>query len=660
MKRNGKYATNLVGVAHEYSDGITKTQIVLLSIVSLLCAVCNVAGPIVQKQILSHLDASSDIYLWLFLAVTVAGAVLLVFENFLNIAIMMRFRRELESAMESSLAFKEQVLLAEKGVGVFAASITGDSEQLSRVLGAGWFSIVFNLLGAIVSIIISATWELFFLLIASIAYLLILVIIYVFNRISVHYFRLEKEVTYVIGAKIREMVDCHRSIMAYGSYLGYQDTLKEELDARERYVRASERASAIGSSLIKLVQGLALAVFFFMVVYELRGIPNFEERSEYFPTVVALVSFFGTIFAPISALNTTYNNASKFRAFYEPFKGVVEHEGFGELPSTLDMKLCHVSSIVDHTLVLQDIDVRLDRIYGVVGLEGEGKAELLSYLRGESFPPTGHIELGGARIAEIEKSLRLSVLTFNPSHNEVFGGDLEYNVALGKPLLNDREYEEKKQEYFEKLSRFFSHCDQGNVFSHGKAKGIAREILKDFFSIDERLFRAKSLQNEIVSLFKGVENRKKFIATVGNSIFATKYAKRSRYRRLVDQLDLTALESRPFGVSGRKLPDSERALVLLARFLLPETDNPFVLIDPLEHLPPDSYKAAIKAIKEATVSREGLIFSPDINALASLSDEILFFEEGTLVEHASHSKLLQKSKEYQKLCAELGLKVKKK
>lgn len=655
MKRKAKRSANLIGVALEYSDGVSKGQIVLLCIVSLICAACNVLGPILQKYILSTLDQANDSYLWLFLTVTIVGAVFLMLENFINISIMVRFRRELESVMESSLAFKEQPLIEEKGVGVFAAAVTGDSEQLSRVLAAGWFSLAFNLIGAVISIIISATWELYFFTITLSAYVIILFIIWGFNRLSVHYFRKEKYVSYAIGSKVREMADTHHTIMSYGDYLGYQDTFKKELDERGRYARASERALSTGSALIKLVQGLAIAIFFFFVVKELRAIPSADERYELFPTIIALVGFFTTIFAPITALNTTYNNASKFRAFYEPYKGVVAHEGVGEFPHDLAMKVHHVSLIEDGVMVLQNIDFDLDKIYGVIGLEGEGKSKFMSYLHGESYPPEGHIELGSARIYEIEKNLRLSLLTFNPSSSEVFGLGLQYNVTLGKELLDDEEYDRKREEYFEDLRKLFVLVDKKAMFRRGANRALTARVLRDFFAIDERLYKTKSMQIPILSEFAEITDREGFIHSVGSSIFAKKYARKSRYYDILERLNIINLEDRAFGVSGKKLPDSDRALVLLARFLLPETDNPFVLIDPLEHLPIDSYKAAVKAVKETTKGRKGLIFCQDVEALAVWTDEILLFDEGSILDHGPHAKLLRRSKEYQKLCAQYGV-----
>ena len=48
------------------------------------------------------------------------------------------------------------------------------------------------------------------------------------------------------------------------------------------------------------------------------------------------------------------------------------------------------------------------------------------------------------------------------------------------------------------------------------------------------------------------------------------------YEAIVRGLELEDLALRPFGVAGQYLTQSEKALVLLARFLLPETDAPFI------------------------------------------------------------------------------------
>ena len=224
MPKLKKRRKGLFSAIFEYSDRLSGFWIVALCLVSFVCAVANVAVPLLQKFILTSIDLNVDDMVLSLALVAGIGCLFLLFENFINIAIMLRFRRELEYAMSSSLAYKEQPMLKEKGVGVFAAAITGDSEQLSRVLAASWFSIVFNLLGSLVSIVISARWKIYFFVIVLIAYVLMLVVVLTCNTISVHYFKKEKNVSYVLGAKIREMVDTHHSIFAYGSYLDYQKT----------------------------------------------------------------------------------------------------------------------------------------------------------------------------------------------------------------------------------------------------------------------------------------------------------------------------------------------------------------------------------------------------------------------------------------------------
>lgn len=648
MKPNKKKSRTLIGAALRHSDGLSKFAIASLCIVSLACAACNVLLPILQKQILEKLDSTNDSQLWVLLAVSVAGCLFLMLENFLNISIMMRFRREMESAMEFSLAYKEQPLLNEKGVGVYSASILGDSEQIARVLAASWFSIIFNLAGAIVSIVISATWKHYFLFIAMVAYALILLIIFFSATVSAKYFRKEREISYVLGAKIREMVDTNRSIMMYGSYLDFQQRFAPELAERERCVKHYERAAALSTSLIRMVQMLAVAVFFFFAVYELRQMPDDSARLAEFPVIVALVSYFETIFVPVGALNTTVINASKFRAFYSSYREVVAQDTFGEIPENLHLKIHSLNVIESGLIYFSNFDLDVDQIYGVVGMEREYKAKLISYLRGETYPPDGHIELGGARIYEIEKNLRLTVLTFNSTMNEVFGEGLEYNIAFGKKLLKDAEYDAKKEEYFESLRTFFANIDDQTALKR-KNLPLTYGVFHDFFALDTHFHRSISLQKRLLFQFGQIKDREAFIQTIGASAFAKKYARRSRYERIVREFNLDDLELRDFGVGGRKLLEQERALLLLGRFLLPETGNPFVLVDPLDHLPLHNQKAAIKLLKEATKNRGGIIFDSDLEALRGISDEIVYFEEGYMQAKGTHAQLMRKCQPYHDL-----------
>lgn len=644
-----KQPKHLVGVALKYSDGFSKRAIVFLCIISFLCATCNVLLPILEKRVLEHLDLTTDIELWQLLGISILGCVFLMLENFLNIAILMRFRRELESAMEFSLAYKEQPMLQEKGVGVYSSAILGDSEQIGRVLAAGWFSIIFNLVGAIVAIVISATWKHYFLFVAMVSYALILIIIGVCSTLTARYARKEREISYVLGAKVREMVDTNRAIMTYGSYLQFQERFAPELKERERWVNASERAAALSTSMIRMIQMVAVAVFFFFATYELRGISDPSARAATYPTLIALVSYLETIFVPVGALNTTAMNASRFYAFYSSYQDVVaEKDGFGELPENLSMRI-HALNVIDNGLVyLSNFGFDVDQVYGIVGMDGEYKTKLVSFLRGESYPPDGHIELGGARIYEIEKNLRLSLLTFNSASNEIYGEGLEFNLTLGKTLLNDAEFERTREEYFASLRTFFDNVDHHTALRH-KNKPLTHSVFRDFFALDMRQNRSITVQNDLLLKFEQVKERENFIQTVGASIFASKYARRSRYDKIVRDLGLESYELRDFGVSGRKLLAQDRALLILGRFLLMETENPFVLIDIMGNLPLHSQKAALKHLKEALHDRRGIIFESNLDALHTLSDSIVYFEEGYIRAIGPHSQLMRKCKPYHDL-----------
>ena len=648
--------------AFAFADGMSKVEMVALCFVSAFCAACNVLLPYLQKVILESIgnNNNTDDLLWVYLLVGIGGALALTLENFLNIAIMMRLRRGLERAMLYSITYKEQPMIREKGIGVFSSAIVGDAEQLSRVLAAGWFSIIFNFIGAIVSIIISATWNQYFLVIVMAAYLLVLIVIYVFNRISVHYFRKEKVISYAIGPHIRGTVESHRSIMAFGSYDAYQESLRPEYELRRKYFTLSENMASLSSALIKLIQAVALAVFFFFAVAELQADKTPEERAAFYPVLVALVSYFATIFAPIASINTTYNNVSKFRAFFDPFRDIVTFPGLGGLPGYLDVKVDHVEAIHNNVLTLENIDLELDKVYAIIGLRGESKAALLGYLRGETVPEHGAVTMGGVPFHEIEKNLRLSLFSINSSGVEILDNNLEFNVTLGKPLLSDIDYEQKRKEYYAHLEYFFELVDSGCSFHRKKEKSILDEIISDFYALDPHLRNEKLIRDTVVAAFACIEDRAHFIATIGNSIFSKKYAKRARYEKIFDGLSLYSLEHRDIGYAGKNLLESERALILLARFLLPENENPFLLLSPLEHVPFELYASALSLLQKMIKGRPGLVIMPDINDARTIADEMIVMEGATIIERGKHANLLRRKSKYAEIYAEANKPVRKK
>ena len=635
-------SSGILKAVHAFSSGKTRFSIALLCIVSFVCALSNVLLPILQKVLLEDLDHTGDHYLWALLGIGSAGCVFLGLESLINISIMMSFRQELERALMNSLLYKDQEMIREKGVGAFSAAIIGDSEQIARVLAASWFSIFFNLAGALASIIISATWKIYFFVIVLSAYALILIIVFVFNQISVAYFRKEKEVGYLIARNMREYVDTSRSVFAYGSPADYQDRLRECFDLRRKYLRGYEMASAVSSALIKLVKVIALVAFFFFAVNELRSANGPWERDALYPTIVALVSYFETIFVPISALSTTYNNALKFRAFYEPYEEAVRFKGLGQVPEDHELKISDISLILDSSLVLSDVSIDVDKVYGVVGLDGLARARLLSYVFGDADPKEGSVTLGGVPMSEVEKYLRLSLVTWNSKAHDVYEHGLEYNLTLGKKILKDRAYEQGLKEYMGEMLHFFQLLGEGKVTT-SKYRPLLRKMVREIFGLSGRHYLKKSFLEEEIRVLKEVKDPKEFIHVCAPSLYAKKYVRKSRYDKIVGDLRLLELDRRDFGVSGRKLTEADRALILLARFLLPDTDNPFVLIDPLEHLPIDLYDDAIALLRLATKDRRGLIICSDLSAMRLLAEEIIVFQEGHIAEKGKHGALLKRS-----------------
>ncbi len=639
--------------AYRYGDKMSKFEMALLCLVSAVCAACNVLLPYLQKVILENIghDNSDNALLWVYLLVGIGGAVALAFENFINVAIMMRLRRGIERAMLYSLTYKEQPLLKQKGVGVFASTAVGNAEQLSRVLAAGWFSIIFNLIGAVVSIIISATWNQYFLVIVLIAYVLVLLVIYIFNGISVHYYYKEKVLSYQLIHDVRESVKSHRSIMSFGSYDGYQQGLKDDFILRRKYYTMSENMANLSTALIRLIQAVALAVFFFFAVNELRSGATSEQLLHY-PVLVALVSYFATIFVPVTSINATYNNALKFRAFYDPFNEIVTFPGLGSLPGNLNLDVIGVEAIENNVLILGGVDFVFDKSYGIVGLHGESKAAFLSFLRGENSPEVGKVTLAGVPLHEIEKNLRLGLVSISPGSGEVFEQGLEFNVTLGKPLLTDREYSAKREEYFAFLHHFFELIDAGCTFKRKKDREIIAQIVRDFYSLDSTMRDNKFVHDSIIATFYAIEDRDEFIETIGDSIFSKKYAKRSRYEKILSELSLYSLENREFGISGNRLLEAERSLILLARFLLPENQNPYVMLSPLEHVPFEIYGSAVNLIREFTKGRPGVVLMSDVDAMRTICDEMVVMEGGHIVERGKHANLIRRKTQYAKIYAE--------
>ena len=152
---------SLVRVAIHYQDKPIVVKEVFLFVCSLFASLCNVLAPLLEKYILENLTGSSTRnYAVLFVLITAASYLFLGVTNVLNLQVFYRFRLIRENERILSLSEKDPDIIHKEGAGAYSAAVFGDSDQISKVVAANWFLIIFNVRSAIASRVISAVYSL--------------------------------------------------------------------------------------------------------------------------------------------------------------------------------------------------------------------------------------------------------------------------------------------------------------------------------------------------------------------------------------------------------------------------------------------------------------------------------------------------------------------
>lgn len=642
MKNKKKnIGTPLIKAVALHSNSAIRWRWVIITVFSAAVALANVFIPIIERNILTHI-ASEDVNYptELLFLVTFVSFALLILTNLLNIRVFFLFRQEFEKELARSLEYRTPASLKERGPGFYASSLNGDSDQIASVVGANWAALLFNFLASIASIIISARWSLTFFVIAMVAYALILLLIFIMDLYSVKNFRKAREEAYSVSPKVLEMVENRDIIMSYSDFNACHDELNKAYKKRDIYERKSRYADEFINTVIIMIESLCSVIFIFFAASEIHS------GTMDTPTLVALLSYFETIFVPVSTINKTTSNYLKFQAFYPRIRQVLDLDKPGQIPENSLLDFNKVTFKDNNELILRDFTFSVDKIYGFIGLTPEGEKAINDLIEGNVIPEGGNITLGEKDVKDIRTNMLLAAYHYLPPEPQVFSQGLEYSITLGKELLSDEEYDKKKQEYLVMLSLFFKDLKEGTLFRKDHLYQTYL-VLNDTLGILPEDLSSEKEKKEAEFAFTRILDKEQFISEIGPVLFARKYARKTRYESLVKDLDLDNLHDADFISRGINMNESEKKLVSIARFLLPEDEkNTFVLKDPLVHLNPIIANRTLKVIRKYLSGEKGIVLSSNPNTIRLLSDEIIVFENGEIKERGTHASLIRNSKRY--------------
>lgn len=139
--------------------------------------------------------------------VSLLGIAATVTEAFCINALQLSLKRKVQWELLGNALRCRNPIIGSKGPGAYMVSVFGDGEQVSALIETNVFSILFQCIGALAVIFITAGWSPLFLEIVIPAYILMAAIQIISNRLYVKRFQAGREKIYELNPKALEYIE---------------------------------------------------------------------------------------------------------------------------------------------------------------------------------------------------------------------------------------------------------------------------------------------------------------------------------------------------------------------------------------------------------------------------------------------------------------------
>ncbi|MGF7109770.1 ATP-binding cassette domain-containing protein [Treponema pedis] len=623
---------------------LNKKTVTLFLITALTAIAANsvaVVFPLIQKKIIDGISLSfidkKDIILLLFIAF--AGSFISIITAVILKNLFMSFKNTIEMELLKSVTRKQSKIINAKGSGAFMVSIFGDSEQIASLIEINYFSVFILCISNIIILVISCKWSYIFIGTVVPAYILMLLTLFISNKIYTVKFAKARELVFSLNPKVLEFIENRDTVMSYSNIIDYEKLLGKDFLLRDKYFKQAFTVNALSKSILDIIKTMSMAAFFVLAMKEIL-LGNIRI-SNFF----ALLAYFSQIYLPINALYEISTGMNRFKMLKQRIGDSLEKSVKTELPSdlTLNIDSLYFSFKKDdkEIEILQNITIPIDKKIAVVGLSGEGKTTLIKLLLGKLCANSGQCTLGGANTYLIPENILRAGIRYYMQEHEIFNSDIHFNITLGKDGLTQIEYNKKQIALENELKMMFDKINNmESNFSYSKFTESEKEILKKLFLIDKKEAKQVPLKNIFQ---KGKLCNMDYVANmIASSLTSKNYYVKDKYNEIYKALDLEKLEGREFGQRGNKISGGEKAKVSLARFLLPEYEQFFILDEPFANLDLLSEKNCLSILKKyLTNYRGGIIISHKLNIIKELSEKIIILEDGKISKTGSQADLLK-------------------
>lgn len=613
--------------------GKKNTYLFIILFLTVINNIFLILLPILQKNIIDNLYRENINYRNLVLIIFISLVTILIsFISSLSInSIIIYFKRILQEELLSASLYNNEII-EKKGPGAYLVSIFGDSEQMANLLSINIFEVLFQTVSVAIILIITLKWSPLFLQIVLPSYLIAIIFKIYAEKKYVFNFQKAREFVYEANPKVLEFIENRDSIIEYSNINEYKKELYYCFDQRDKYFLKANIINDLESQFTRSLKRISNLIFFIISIFLIL-----EKKLE-ISAFIALTTYFSYIFLPLDTIKDFTMGIQKFNVLQNKIKDSLSYKKFFKIPKNNDLKMINCSFSYEENCILSNLSIYFDEKLGLVGLSGEGKTTLIKLLLGKISPTHGKCIYGEEETTSISKYILRSSIRYYKQEAELFNNTIQENICLKKYPINKKEYLDLKENLKTKFKKIYF-----KVINNEDIKEKDLKYFSEIFMLNEK----DNCLNIVKNIFSSANI--KDIELLANIWVSRNYYIIEKYEEIIQDLNLEYLENRKIGQRGDHISGGEKNRIMLARFLLPEFGDLYVIDEPFTGLDKITEKQCLNVLKKYLRNMKGITISHKLNIIKFLSDNIIVLENGKLAAKGSHIYLYENNSLYKEI-----------
>ena len=615
--------------------GKKRTYLIIILILIVVSNLISVFLPVLQKKAIDNITVGilDKGIIAKMILISLGTIAISIISTIVIDFITSRLKRTLQEELIDSVILSDNEILKKRGAGAYLVSIFGDTEQIANLVSINIFEVIIKSIATISILIISIKWSLLFLEIVLPVYVIAIIIKIYSEKKYLYNYGKGRELVYEINPKVLEYIENRDTIISYTNISEYKTNLYSRFDERDKFFLKGHLFNDLESQFTKSINTIARLIFFISSIFYI--LDGKMELSSF----IALNTYFSYIFLPLEIIKEFTVGIKSFEMLKNKIRSGIDYDIKMAIPRNHNLEMINCSFSYGDNEVISEISLNINKKIGLVGLSGEGKTTLIKLLLGESNPQNGECLYGGEKTFNLNKYILRTSIRYYKQEAELFDNSVKYNICLGKQPKTREDYERIKQQKRFDFNRIINTITKNRRIDYEDSK----EIL-ELFAIEKLTSTTEiNIVNSLIPCSMETINELADIWVSRN------YYIQEKYNSLISDLKLEYLENRVIGQRGNKISGGEKNKVIVARFLLSEYGDKYIIDEPFTSLDKIAEQESTMVMKEYIKHMQGITISHKLDVINSLSDSIVILENGVITGYGTSEDLYEKNNLYKKL-----------